>query len=230
MPDESPDQISAEIQRLLQQSILDNYPNPERRGCPGDAVLREVAGRSVPIRDSHWEHITHCSPCFGEFLAVREQMASARSRLVRRNRMVLALALLVAGVASVLVWKGLGPPAPPPIVAEAEFNVDMRPFTVSRGESGKRPPSDQYCGILSSNRGRLNVILPVGAAEGTYEVRLMDNDLRSVLASGTAQASLSNFLNRLAVTFDLTRIPAGHYVLASRPADGGWMTCPVLVR
>ena len=114
-------------------------------------------------------------------------------------------------------------------VAEKPSPV-MRPFTVSRGESPNRPPADQYCGVFSRNRGRLNVILPVGSPEGAYEVRLMDNDLRSVMASGTAQATLSNFLNRLAITFDLTRIPEGSYVLASRPAGGGWMTCPVLIR
>jgi hypothetical protein len=229
MPDESPDQISLEIQRLLQQSILDNFPNPERRECPGAAVLREVAGRSVPIRDAHWEHITHCSPCFAEFLAIRREMVDARRQLVRRNRVVVASALVVIAAAGIALWKGGNRPTPPPVIADAEFNVDMRPFTVSRGETNK-PLPDQYCGIFSQNRGRLNVILPVGAPEGAYEIRLMDNDLRSVMASGTAQATLSNFLNRLVVTFDLTRIPAGPYVLASRPAGGGWLTCPVLIR
>ena len=230
MPDESPDQISEEIQRLLRQSILDNFPNPERRGCPGDAVLREVARRPVPIRDAHWDHVTHCSPCFAGFLAIRREMSGARRHLVRRNRTVLASALLIVAAAGVALWRGSKSPTPPPIVAEAEFNVDMRPFTVNRGESVNKPPADQYCGIFSRNRGRLNVILPVGAPEGAYEVRLMDNDLRSVMASGTAQASLTNFLNRLVVTFDLSRIPPGPYVLASRSAGGGWMTCPALIR
>jgi hypothetical protein len=230
MPDESPDQISDEIQRLLQQSILDNFPNPERRGCPGDAVLREVARRPVPIRDAHWDHVTHCSPCFREFLAIRREMADARRHLVRRTRVIVASAVIVVAAAGVALWRAGRSTAPAPIVAEAEFNVDMRPFTVSRGESANRRPADQYCGIFSRNRGRINVILPVGSPEGKYEVRLMDNDLRSVMASGTAQATLSNFLNRLAITFDLTRIPEGSYVLASRPGGGGWMTCPVLIR
>jgi hypothetical protein len=229
MPDESPDQISDEIQRLLQQSILDNFPNLDRRGCPGAAVLREVARRSLPIRDAHWDHITHCSPCFAEFLAVRREMADARRQLVRRNRVVVASALVVIGAAGVALWRGGNRQTPPPVIADAEFNVDMRPFTVSRGETNK-PPAEQYCGIFGQNRGRLNVILPVGAPEGAYEVRLMDNDLRSVMASGTAQSTLSNFLNRLVVTFDLTRVPTGPYVLASRPAGGGWLTCPVLIR
>jgi hypothetical protein len=229
MPDESPDQISDEIQRLLQQSILDNFPNPERRGCPGDVVLREVARRRLPIRDAHWEHVTHCSPCFAEFLAIRRELADARRGLVRRNRVVLASALVIVAAVSVVLFRSGKTHPAPPVVAEAEFNVDMRPFTVSRGEATK-PPADQYCGIFSRNRGRLNVILPVGSPEGAYEIRLMDNDLRSVMASGTAQAALSNFLDRLAVTFDLTHIPAGPYVLASRPAGGGWMTCPVLIQ
>ena len=156
-------------------------------------------------------------------------MASDRRRLVRRNRIVFASVLSAAAILAVVVWRGLGP-ATQPAATVAEFNVDMRPFSVSRGESPNRPPADQYCGILTKNRSRLNVILPVGAPGGPYEVRLMDNDLRSVLEHGTAQAALQDHEDRLSVTFDLTQIPAGRYVLASRPADGGWMTCPVLVR
>ena len=228
MPDESPSQISEEIQRLLQQSILDNYPNPERRGCPGNAVLLDVARRTFPIHDTYWEHATHCSPCFAEFLTFRRELANSRKRLVWRNRVVLGSVLAAAAI-GVLIWRGVRAPAP--TVTDAEFNVDMRPFSVSRGESSSRPPATQYCGILTTNRGRLNVILPVGAPEGQYEVRLMDNDLRSVSASGTAAATLNDHLNRLSVTFDLTRIQPGNYFLLSRPANGvGWMSCPVLVR
>jgi hypothetical protein len=231
MPDQSPDEISAEIQQLLQQAILNNYPNPERQGCPGPAMLREVARRQVPIRDAHWEHVTHCSPCFQEFIELRTDFAAARKRLVQRNRIVLATVLVLAGIVGALVWRSSSRPGAPIITAEATSDVDMRPFSTTRGESNKNPqPSEQYAGILSRKRSRLNVILPVGAQEGTYEVRVMDNDLNTIIASGKAPATFVDHTVRLTITFDLTEVSPGPYVIASRRDGGGWMTSPVLIR
>jgi hypothetical protein len=229
MPDQSPDQISVEIQQLLQQAILSNYPNPERRGCPGNTVLREVAGRQTPIRDTHWDHVTHCSPCFQEFLELRTGLIATRRRLVHRNRILLACALVVAGIAGALMWKGPAKPVAPIATAEATSDVDMRPFSATRGGS-QQQPSEQYAGILRRKRNRLNVILPVGAEEGNYEVRLMDNDLQSVIASGKAAASFVDHTVRLSITFDLSEVSPGPYVIASRRDGGGWMTSPVLIR
>jgi hypothetical protein len=229
MPDQSPDQISAEIQQLLQQAMLNNCPNPERRGCPGTTVLREVAGRQRPVRDAHWEHVTHCSPCFQEFLELRNDLTATRKRLVRRNRILLVSALVVAGIAGALTWRGPAKPVAPITIAEATSDVDMRPFSAIRGGS-QQQSSEQYAGILSRKRNRLNVILPVGAEEGNYEVRLMDNDLQSVIASGKAPASFVDHTVRLSITFDLSEVSPGPYVISSRRDGGGWMTSPVLIR
>jgi hypothetical protein len=108
--------------------------------------------------------------------------------------------------------------------------VDMRPFSPTRGESKNPEQSQKYAGILSRKRVRLNVILPLGAEEGTYEVRLMDNDLNQIVASGKAPASFVDHTVRLAITFDLTSLPPGPYVIASRRDAGGWMTSPVLIQ
>jgi len=106
----------------------------------------------------------------------------------------------------------------------------MRPFSPTRGESKNTESSQKYAGILSRKRVRMNVILPVGAEPGTYEVRLMDNDLNQIIASGQAPASFVDHTVRLAITFDLTHLPPGPYVIASRRDAGGWMTSPVLIQ
>ena len=100
---ESPEQISNEIQKLLQQAVLKDYPNPERNGCAGEQAVREVAARQMPVRDAAWEHITQCSPCYREFLGFRAELAAARKRLVRRNRIVLATLLAAAAIAGILI-------------------------------------------------------------------------------------------------------------------------------
>ena len=230
MPDQPPDEISNEIQHLLQQAVLNNYPNPERNGCPGTAVLREVAARPVPVRDAHWEHVTHCSPCFQEFLQLRNEFVADHRRVVRRNRLLLGSALVVAVIVGVVIWREAAKPMAPVTTADVNSDVDMRPFSPSRGESNHPDQSQKYAAILSRKRVRLNVILPLGAEEGAYEVRLMDNDLNQIVASGTAPASFVDHTVRLAITFDLTDLSPGPYVIASRRDGGGWMTSPVLIQ
>jgi hypothetical protein len=52
------------------------YPNPERRGCLGMDVLRDLASRSTQFEDleedSAWKHVIRCGPCYREFLGLRE--------------------------------------------------------------------------------------------------------------------------------------------------------------
>lgn len=67
-------------QRLIQQAVLRNYPNPERKGCPGTPVIRDLAVRSARleiVENDDWEHIIHCSPCYAEYLAITNEVRGA---------------------------------------------------------------------------------------------------------------------------------------------------------
>src|ERR1035438_9679011 len=88
-----PESPKAQFDRLksqLQDSILSDYPNPEPKGCPGEAVLKELAAR--PLDDSlegdpHWHHVTHCSECYHEFLGFRAELQrKAKARLAKIDR------------------------------------------------------------------------------------------------------------------------------------------------
>ena len=73
-PDESAKANYEQLQRRFQEEILNNYPNPERKGCPGSDVLRSLAERALTEsieNDPNWQHVTHCSECYREFLALR---------------------------------------------------------------------------------------------------------------------------------------------------------------
>jgi hypothetical protein len=70
---ETPREKYDRLQKAVQDAILKDYPNPDRVGCPGDVVTREVAFREELTKDEAWEHITHCSPCYAEFLKFKEE-------------------------------------------------------------------------------------------------------------------------------------------------------------
>ena len=77
--EESLEEKYRRLQDEIQRAILRNYQNPERRGCPGDATVRNFAANPDAIKveyetDEHcaWYHVTHCSPCYATFLELRE--------------------------------------------------------------------------------------------------------------------------------------------------------------
>src|SRR4051812_5191566 len=103
---ESPKQKYERLQHVVQEHILRDYPNPEREGCPGHAVVRSVAARTELQKDTWWHHITHCSPCYQEFLDERRQLESAvaEHRGVSRRRIIVgggAVALATASAVAV---------------------------------------------------------------------------------------------------------------------------------
>jgi hypothetical protein len=70
---ETPREKYDRLRRTVQETILNEYPNPDRLGCPENAMIREVAFREELTKDPIWEHITHCSPCYAEFLKFKEE-------------------------------------------------------------------------------------------------------------------------------------------------------------
>src|SRR6266850_2862916 len=98
MRDKLPKREDRALHRALASIVLTRYPNPERKECPVRSVLRDIATKSIPMRDPVHEHVGSCSPCFSELTEIREA-------LHRRNAMwamgtactaVLVLAVLVA--------------------------------------------------------------------------------------------------------------------------------------
>src|ERR671926_521119 len=116
---EAPEEKFEQISRAVQESILRNYPNPERRGCPGDEVVRSVAARNELKADDVWEHITHCSPCYAEFLAYKDEFRKKRQYEVRiRRRTLIGLAATAAVAVPVIVVTRRGDSSGEILIAE----------------------------------------------------------------------------------------------------------------
>jgi hypothetical protein len=85
--------------------------------------------------------------------------------------------------------------------------------------------------VRSLPRAKLDatLLLPVGANEGVYELRLLDRDLTPrVTASGTA--AIVNFVTTPRATLDLQALEPSAYQLGIRRAGSQWQIVPAQVR
>ena len=86
---ESPEQKWNRVQKKLQNAVLTSYPNPNREGCPGAQAILELAGRAAKLdlldRDARWDHVSHCSPCYAEYLDARDAIRQADAEKKKRG-------------------------------------------------------------------------------------------------------------------------------------------------
>jgi hypothetical protein len=84
MKHEAPSAKWDRLKGQVQQGILNGYPNTQREGCPGAEAIAALAVRSSNIDDEaieddpRWEHVTHCSPCYGEYLVQFDKVRDAK--------------------------------------------------------------------------------------------------------------------------------------------------------
>lgn len=229
--DEITDADFREFVRAVQDLALRAYPNPDRVGCPTIEVLHEVARQPRPSAHPVFQtHIVECSPCIAAMLAERTRL-QARQRA--RRRMLIAVA---AGICLVALLSGLWiryrtVSFTVDQMASAqditEIPVDLRPYSPTRSDSGQptRPPI-----AAPKQRVKLKLFLAPGAPLGTYEIRILTNDLR-ILRSQQALAALTDGVTSIVVPVTLSDFRPGSYVLVLRPArdDEEWQTYPLVV-
>jgi hypothetical protein len=83
MKRETPEAKWSRLQNQIQEGIKKAYPNPERKGCPGDHTVVELAKRSAQFddtieKDPQWQHVTHCAPCYTRYLEVFHNQRSRK--------------------------------------------------------------------------------------------------------------------------------------------------------
>jgi hypothetical protein len=204
----------------LGRGLLKEFPNPDRAGCPGSDVLRRIASHAMPLAEAEkWlDHVTSCSPCYRDF---SELQAGYRHRRMRTALAIAASILIVVGVAGwALFFKQKGPAGVQSAV------LDLRNRSVPRG--GEVNPGEQP---LEASRGvkRVNVYLPLGSAEGPYELRIA-TAAGSAVFTTTGVASLKEGLTSIQVAVDLSSAPPGRYLLQVRRPDSGWNSYPLTLR
>jgi hypothetical protein len=227
--EESPAERFDRVKRKIQDSILRDYPNPERRGCPGEAVLRRFAAipldQPISEDDPNWQHVTHCSECYREFLAfTAEYRERANARRVRLRWTVAAVAVLVA-IAALLGWqRGLFGPKRPQNAELAYFRqtVDIPSMQRSVNADESKPI------VLERKPLELTVDLPIGSKAGRYELELKKDD--KTLLSTSSDAEIQNGTTSFTAKVDLSSFEPGDYRMFVRQLPFDWNHYPVIIR
>ena len=215
------------LKDAVQEAILRNFPNPGRKGCPGDKVVREVAARRELIEDDTWHHITHCSPCYATFLQYKDEIRGER----RRRGLFILVGAALAACLLVTVgawWTGLlpGHRAEPTVVA-ADRTVDLYDWDAERG------------GVLREGREitlprtvvRVHIILPRFSQPGAYQVAVCrDRTMDSAIAENAANAIAEGPRQIVTVVLDLRSAKSGDLWFATkRESDEAGYYFPVRI-
>lgn len=213
--------------------LSEDFPNPERAGCPQDPSLRSFAQNPSDGDPSIADHITCCSPCFNAYTAHLER-ARAEAKASRgatqaawiRWSLVsggLGLGLLVVFYA--LLLKTQNEPrsthnSPAPIsqpagsaqtalLASYQVLLDL---TTAAPERGPQPPSEpRMASIPAQPRIDLTLRLPIGSEAGMYSVSLSSK--RGTEWSSAAHASIEDGEPVLNLRGDFSHLPDGTYKL-----------------
>lgn len=222
---ESSEQKYSRIQRDIQAAILKNYPNPERKGCPGAAVVEGLAANpdGITAKDeanpkSVWYHVAHCSPCYADFLDARAayRRKAVRQRITRRSIIASCLVAAAAGAGWVIVARD----------QPRSVEIDLERYMTTRGvgENGSHP-------VPTIPTGRLHVRLklPRDSAEGLYSVEFSKDGARVPFFSTTAWSSGAG--GDRAISFDARiLVSSGRYTLGVRNDHRGvWRYFPVVM-
>jgi len=201
----------------LSQGLATEFPNPDRVGCPGSAILEGIASHKIPLSEAEkWlDHLGSCTPCFQDFKAIKRKLRARRG-----FRFGGGLAILLAALGLWLLLRPQHTTVPNEIAV-----LDLRNYSSERGEptSSNQRPLD-----IPRATKHLTLYLPVGSKEGNYDLALLSATGDEVLRA-TGMARLEDHVVVLRADVDLGPIRPGSYSLGIRQAGLEWTRFPIRV-
>jgi hypothetical protein len=232
-----PTEEERKLLELFSRSALNDYPNPERIGCPGGAFLRQLATnrKSIPITDARLDHVVHCSPCFREFSAFKDQALKASEKRQPQRFLRLLTYAAAAGVLLIpTVWLMRHHEVFTPMGYDsARGRAMMMNFAVASVDRGGTDDSSTPAAVQEYPREplTLSIGLPRGSEGGSYQFELRRPVNGVVVVSGSGTATISKGLTTFSLWLDLSKIPAGTYDARVRHLPlGAWQALTVQIR
>ena len=208
-----------QILDLLDRGLSQDFPNPQRVGCPDSAILKGIALHKVPLAEAdRWlDHFSSCSPCFQEFTQFRKQAVDRR----RTQVWLAAAAVLVFAVAGWL-WVRTRPS----VQTSATVVLDLRERSLARGEN----PTDAKEVALEIPRTAKHLImdLPIGSKEGSYDLALL-NEAGDEVSRASGTATLEDHIVILRADIDIRNLSPGFYFVGLRQLGPEWSRYPTRV-
>ena len=165
---------------VLGRGLRDEFPNPERIGCPGREIVAAIAAHKMPLSqaESYLDHLTSCSPCYRDFLQLQ------REHRQRRTRMIFAVAASVLIVAAIATWAAIR--GHDNVQVAQSVVVDLRNHSMARGTEPlpSEPPLE-----ISRSVSHLDIYLPLGSSDGPYDFRI-STTREEVLRTGSGFAKV----------------------------------------
>jgi len=196
---------------LLAQGLSQDFPNPERVGCPDAEVLRGIALRKLPLTEvQRWlDHLSTCSPCFQQASEFRKEAERQRRR--RRWTAAGGTAILLLAIAG-WVWMYMRKPA-------TEV-LDLRQVPAVNPHN---PSSEvQQPLVLYRWARRLTLDLPAGSEPGIEEEIAIFSESAAEIFDATATTRLEDEVVCVEVDVDVSRFEPGQYLLAVRRPGLTW--------
>jgi hypothetical protein len=204
---------------LLGKGLSQDFPNPQRVGCPDSTVLRGIANHKVPLSEAdRWlNHFNSCSPCFQEFTRFRKQA-------VERRRSQVWLAAAAVLIFAVVGWLWVRNRPSPQI--SATVVLDLREHSTARGEN---PAGAKEVALeIPRNARHLIVDLPIGSKEGRYDLALL-NEAGDEVSRATGTATLVDHVVILRADIDIRNLRPGFYFVGLRQLGPEWSRYPTRV-
>jgi hypothetical protein len=205
---------------LLSRGLSQDFPNPQRVGCPDSAMLKGIALHKVPLAEADpWlDHFSSCSPCFQEFTQFRKQAVDGR----RRAQLWLAAAAVLLFAVGGFIWVRTRPS----LQTSATVVLDLRERSVARG--GNPADTKQFALEIQRTAKHLIIDLPIGSKEGSYDLALL-NEAGDEILRATGTATLENQIVILRADIDIRNLRPGLYFLGLRQLGPEWSRYPTRV-
>ena len=211
------------------EGLLASFTAPEVREHPVTGNNSLIYPRSPHQLRAVLRSISETSPFPAagkseQLTAVQEQRRGRSRFLLTRPRKIAAVAVNVVMLAAI-IWavKMLTHGAPPaPRYGEYAVDLSMQSALQHGSPSSTVPPAIP--------RGRLDLVVypGLGSQPGLYDVVVTRVGTTYGTASGTMKIEKGNPVLR--VNLDLTRAPAGHYLLGIRAAGWDWQYYKVILK
>jgi hypothetical protein len=195
---------------LLAQGLSQDFPNPERIGCPDPAVLRAIALHKLPLTEARqWlDHLSTCSPCFQQASQFRKE---AEGRRRRRWTTAGGAAILLLAIA---VWVWVHTRKPTTEVLDLRQVPAVNPQNpVAQG---------QHTLVLYRWARHLTLDLPAGSEPGIEEEIAVFTETNVEVFDTSATTQLRDQVVIVEVDVDLGNFQPGEYFLGIRQPGLTW--------